>query len=51
MKGVVAAYAVCQNGTFKVRIECRDRESYELLKRKLRLIGLFITNEKGSEFL
>jgi len=51
MRGVIAAYAVYQNGVFKIRIECKNKDSYELVKRKLRLVGIFITDEKGSEFL
>lgn len=50
MRGVISAYAVYQNGVFKIRIECRDKQSYELIKRKLRLIGIFVTGEKGNGF-
>ncbi len=37
MRGVITAVAVYRNGVFKVLVECKDRESYELVKRKLRL--------------
>jgi hypothetical protein len=47
MRGVISAYALFHQGVYKVRIECRDRESFELVKRKLRLIGIFIEEEKG----
>lgn len=50
MKGVISAYAVSRDGSIRVIVECRDRDSYELLKRKLRLIGVFIDTEKGREF-
>jgi hypothetical protein len=50
MKGVITAYAVYNNGIFKVAIECRDEDSYQLIKKKLRLIGIFVVSEKGSGF-
>jgi hypothetical protein len=50
MKGVISAYVVYSNGIFKVAIECRDRDSYELIKKKLRLIGVFVVSEKGRDF-
>jgi len=50
VKGVIGAYAVYQDGIYKVVIDCRDEMSYNLLKRKLRLVGVFITVEKGKGF-
>lgn len=50
MRGVITAYAVYRNGVFKVTVECKDSESYNLVKRKLRLIGIFVSSEKGVGF-
>jgi len=47
VKGVIGAYAVYQNGIYKVVVECRSEDGFALLRRKLRLIGVFITVEKG----
>lgn len=47
MRGVLTAYAVFHNGVYRVVIECRDRDSFELLRRKLRLIGVYVEVEKG----
>jgi hypothetical protein len=51
VKGVIGSYAVYQNGVFSIRIECRDEMSYHLVKKKLRLVGIFITVEKGKGFI
>lgn len=50
MRGVISAYATYANGVFKVSIECKDEESYDLVKKKLRLIGIFVVGEKGRGF-
>jgi hypothetical protein len=47
MRGVIDAYAVFQNGSYKAIVDCKDLESFLLLERKLRLIGVFITMKKG----
>jgi hypothetical protein len=50
LRGVITAYAVYSNGVYKVAIECRDEDSYQLIKKKLRLIGIFVVSEKGKGF-
>ena len=51
MKGIISAHALYKNGIYTVKIDCNSKESYELVKRKLRLIGIFVTTEKGRGFL
>lgn len=51
MRGVISAYAIYNNGVYKIVVECRDLDSFEILKRKMRLIGVFIVSEKGKGFV
>jgi len=47
MRGVVGVASVkTRFGTFVIRIECRDEESYRRVVRKLRLIGIFVDKVK-----
>jgi hypothetical protein len=48
MRGVDSVRASYRDGVFVVRITCRDKEGFELMKRKLRLIGVFVTDESGK---
>lgn len=47
MRGVDSVNALQRGGSYKIIIECRDLESFMLLERKLRLIGIFVTEKKG----
>jgi len=47
MRGVVGAIVLkTKVGTYVIRIECKDEESYKKLVRKLRLIGIFVDRVK-----
>ena len=35
-------------GTFKIQVECTDRETAEKIVRKMRIIGIFCTMKIGD---